>query len=181
MWENEDEYFKTVLLTADKFYAELKTRQDALLFRTPLMKTVFVHSTPEEMAADMAAVAPQPTQEVHTSLPDAEQAALMRQAPPPKDIGDWGAEEPPDEEVREGMATTGLGTHNSQWWEGTDIRCPSCGKATLVRNTGQSGPTMECSTRQGLKTEQINPKTGKNVWASVGPCSFQQWPDRNWD
>lgn len=98
--------------------------------------------------------------------------------PPPQD---GGFAPPTDEEIRDGMASTGFGSHNPRYWDGTDTRCPGCGKATLVKNLSDRGPTYECSTRESIKTDQVNPKTGKAVYASIGPCDYQDWPPKDWD
>ena len=166
-FSDDEDYTKTILLTADKIYAELKTRQEALLVRTPLQSS---NPTPREMAADMAAV----DRAAVASAPDTAWATEAAAGPPPQDY-----EEPPDEEVREGMASMGVGKHNPDFWAPTDIRCPGCGKATLVKKTGEFGPDYQCSTKEQLKTERLNEKTGKPVYVDVGPCAYTQWPARS--
>jgi len=165
-WEDEDEFWRTVLMTADKFYKELKARQDALLVRTPLRQST--SPTPAEMAADMASTAPETVHVVPSNIP-------VQEAPPPAQ--DY--EEPPDEEVREGMVSTGVGQHNPSFWAATDTRCPKCGKATLVKKTGQHGPDFQCSLKEQQKTERLNEK-GKNIYVDVGDCDFAEWPPRDW-
>lgn len=165
-WESPKQFWDQVLETADGFYKALKARQDALLVRTPLIAEPLrsiVTPTAETVAAAVAAA----------PFDDGSPPPL---APPV--AGEWPSEEPPDEEVREGMASTGVGKHNSAFWDATDIRCPSCGKATLVKKTGEFGPDYQCSTKEQLKTERVNEK-GKPVYVDVGPCAYTQWPARN--